>query len=87
MERKFTAEEAEKIKTNARNIIQGRKEIEEIQERMDKSEQILRRIVFGEDFNNHHLFIHYNNNSIIFSKKYDRDHYQIDLETLKIEKI
>lgn len=87
MERKFTEEEAEKIKTNARNIIQCRKELEEIYKRMDDSEHILRQIIFGENNINHHLTIPYNDtNHIIFSYQYDWTEYLLNIDTLKIER-
>lgn len=94
MERKFTAEEAEIIKSNAGNIIEMKRKIDvlfelinDMDKRMKEHENCLRGIIFGRDRENTHNSLYVSpKNYILFSHQNEGVCYKLYIDTLNIEK-
>lgn len=94
MERKFTAEEAEIIKTRSKNVMQYLGEIDnlynrigELEKKIEESELSLRRIIFGDNDDVHNSLRVSRTNLVIFFRQDFQKFYKLDLDTLKIERI
>lgn len=93
-DRKFTAEEVDMIKTLSKKVMQYLGEInylnnriDDLENRIDKSEKCLRRIIFGDNDDVHNSLRVSRTNHVIFFRKDYQKFYKMDIDTLKIERI
>lgn len=94
MERKITEDEAEIIKRHSGTIIKLKQHINVLYEQItvlekeiDKQENSLRRIIFGDSANILGSLYVSTNNCIVFSRKNERIFHRLDINSLKFEKI
>ncbi len=90
LERKFTSSEIELIKIQAHCILQSRKLIDEIHERMDELEKSITKTILGTEIKGKRIiYIPYNDTNAVVIPSNVRDfiQYRLDLESFKIERL